>query len=174
MIRTLTLGGSGLRGVVGAGLTPSNAVDFTAAFATLIERGGRVLVGNDPRTSSEMLRNAVLAGLAGSGCAAVDGGVMTAGMMHCLIPTLGFAGGILISGGHQAAGWNALIPLAADGSCFNLLRQRELFDIYQGRRFREVSAAEVHPSRPLDSRAGDRYWEFLASRLDCGAIADLP
>lgn len=170
MIRQLTLGSSGLRGMVGAGLNPSNAAEFTAAFATLIP-GGRVLVGVDPRTSSEMLRCAVLAGLSGAGCEVIDGGVLTAGMMHCLIPTLGLDGGILISGGHQTAGWNALIPLAPDGAYFNRLRQQELFDVYQSRRYREAAAADVRPVRMLEHRALDKYWDFLASRLDCAAIA---
>ena len=65
--RQLSLGGAGMRGVVGPGLTPAAACDFAAAFATL-DPQGPVLVGVDPRVSSEMLRCAVVSSLTGSGC----------------------------------------------------------------------------------------------------------
>lgn len=167
--RLLTLGAAGMRGEVGPGLTPGAASDFAAAFAAFIGEG-RVLVGTDPRTSSEMLKCAVSAALAGGGCEVVDGGILTAGLMHFLIPAGGYAGGILITGGHQAAGWNALIPLASDGSYFDHLRQRELFDLYLGRRFTPVPAQKVLPVTPLDPRELEGYWSFLGENLDLDAI----
>ena len=168
--RQLSLGGAGMRGVVGPGLTPAAACDFAAAFATL-DPQGPVLVGVDPRVSSEMLRCAVVSSLTGSGCEVIDGGVLTAGMMHFLIPHLKAGGGILITGGHQSAGWNALIPLGADGSYFEPLRQRELFDVYHERRFRYVPASAIKPATPLAPAAVDAYWEFLAANLNVEAIA---
>ncbi|WP_277202118.1 hypothetical protein [Victivallis vadensis] len=168
--RQLSLGGAGMRGVVGPGLTPAAACDFAAAFATL-DPQGPVLVGVDPRVSSEMLRCAVVSSLTGSGCEVIDGGVLTAGMMNLLIPHLKAGGGILITGGHQSAGWNALIPLGADGSYFEPLRQRELFDVYHERRFRYVPASAIKPATPLAPAAVDAYWEFLAANLNVEAIA---
>lgn len=167
--RLLTLGAAGMRGKVGSGLTPGAASDFAAAFAAYVGTG-RVLVGSDPRTSSGMLKCAVCAALAGGGCEVVDGGILTAGLMHFLIPAGGYAGGILITGGHQAAGWNALIPLASDGSYFDHLRQRELFDLYLGQRFAPVRASEVRPVRSLDPDAFEAYWEFLGQNIDLAAI----
>ncbi|MDR0932248.1 MAG: hypothetical protein LBM70_04410, partial [Victivallales bacterium] len=91
--RLLTLGAAGMRGKVGSGLTPGAACDFASAFAAFVG-GGRILLGSDPRTSSEMLKNAVSAALTGGGCEVVDGGILTAGLMHFLIPHGGYAGGI--------------------------------------------------------------------------------
>ncbi len=167
--RLLTLGSAGMRGVVGAGLTPGGASDFAAAFAAFTG-GGSVLVGCDTRTSSEMLKCAVVSALAGGGCRVVDGGILTAGMMHYLVPAMEFAGGILITGGHQKAGWNSLIPLAPDGSYFDSLRCRELFDLYLGRNFATVGAAAVKPVEKLRSEALDAYWRFLEGMLDVAAI----
>ena len=167
--RLLTLGASGMRGVVGTGLTPGAASDFASAIATFAGEGA-VLVGSDPRTSSAMLKSAVSAALAGGGCEVVDGGILTAGLMHRLIPAGGYSGGILITGGHQAAGMNALIPLAADGSYFDHLRQRELFDLYLGKRFITVPAARVRPARMLDAAELEEYWAFLERNLDLAAI----
>ncbi len=168
--RQLSLGAAGMRGVVGAGLTPGVASDFAAAYATLGFEAP-ILVGVDPRTSSEMLKAAVISALSGGGCEVVDGGILTAGMMHCLIPRLGFGGGILITGGHQAAGWNALIPLTADGSYFEALRQRDLFDLYHGRGFRYAPPRAIPDVRPLSEEELELYWEFLAGELDIAAIS---
>ena len=74
--RQLSIGAAGMRGMVGPGLTPGAACDFAAAFASMMEEDAPVLVGCDPRTSSEMLRSAVISSLAGCGCRVVDGGVL--------------------------------------------------------------------------------------------------
>ncbi|MDD3886519.1 MAG: hypothetical protein PHI35_06590 [Victivallaceae bacterium] len=168
--RLLSLGSAGMRGVVGSGLNPECAGNFAAAFATLAGEGP-VLVGIDPRSSAEMFRNAVASGICGCGCDCIDGGILTAGMMHYLVPAGKFAGGILITGGHQAAGWNALLPIAADGSYFDALRQRELFDLYHGLSFNYAVAGKVGRRRQLDHDMLDGYWENLASLLDVKAIA---
>ncbi len=160
-----------MRGEVGAGLTPAVASDFAAAYATL-DPISSVLVGIDPRISSEMLRHAVVSSLAGAGCKVIDGRILTAGMMHFLIPHLKLGGGILITGGHQHIGWNALIPLSADGAYFDSLRQRELYDVYHSRRFHYASAEKILPVTNLPADALDAYWNFISSTLNVKAIAD--
>ena len=128
-----------------------------------------------------MLKCAVTAALAGGGCEVIDGGILTAGIMHFLIPAGGYAGGILITGGHQAAGWNALIPLAPDGSYFDQLRQRELFDLYLGgvssrcgRRRCGRSGRSIPGSWKRTGRfsAGISIWRRSAGRnLRCSGIS---
>ena len=169
--RQLSIGAAGMRGVVGPGLTPAAAGDFAAAFATMAGEGARILVGIDPRGSAELLQCAVSASLAGGGCSVVDGGILTAGMMHYLIARFRYDGGILITGGHQAAGWNALIPLAADGSYFDPLRQRELFDLYHARRFHYATARLIPAPSRIDPAQIEAYWNFLKKSLDCDRIA---
>ena len=48
---------SGIRGVVGEGLTPAAALAFAAALATYTQ-GGKIVLSNDGRPSGEMLRHA--------------------------------------------------------------------------------------------------------------------
>jgi len=54
----------GLRGVVGpGGLTAAKVLDFAAAFGTLLDAPGKVVIGRDPRASGVMIREGVIAGL---------------------------------------------------------------------------------------------------------------
>lgn len=167
--RPLSLGLAGMRGEVGAGLTPDLALDFAAAYGSWCD-GGKVLIGFDHRASAEMLSDAVISGLSCCGCQVVDGGAMHAGMMQFLVRELGFAGGLYLSGGHQRAGWNSIIPIDRDGSYFNDINQRELFDLYHGKRFRYVPSGALGRIVRLSGKKRDLYWDFLSASLDVAAI----
>ena len=73
---TLIVSVSGIRGLIGQGLSPQVACDFGCAFGTYLD-GGLVVLGRDTRPSGPMLTSAVVAGLAACGCDVVDLGVVT-------------------------------------------------------------------------------------------------
>jgi phosphomannomutase len=79
-IPTLKISVSGVRGVVGDSLTPVLLTRFAQAFGTYMG-SGRIVIGRDTRTSGEMVRQAVLAGLLSTGCRITDVGV-------CPVPTV--------------------------------------------------------------------------------------
>ena len=58
---------SGIRGIIGEGLTPEAGTAFAAALGTYTQ-GGRIVVSRDGRPSGILLRHAVLAGLPEVGC----------------------------------------------------------------------------------------------------------
>src|SRR5947209_18413547 len=73
-IPTLKISISGVRGVIGESLTPSLLTRFAQAFGTYV--GARtIVVGRDPRTSGEMVKQAVTAGFLSNGCPILDNGV---------------------------------------------------------------------------------------------------
>src|SRR5258706_4652744 len=79
-IPTLKISISGVRGVVGDSLTPTLLTRFAQAFGTYV--GARtIVIGRDPRTSGELVKQAVIAGLLSSGCGVVDIGM-------CPLPTI--------------------------------------------------------------------------------------
>src|SRR5260370_25326036 len=79
-IPTLKISISGVRGVIGESLTPTLLTRFAQAFGTYI--GARtIVIGRDPRTSGEMVKQAVVAGLLSSGCRILDIGM-------CPVPTI--------------------------------------------------------------------------------------
>src|ERR671933_1916412 len=79
-IPTLKISISGVRGVVGDSLTPTLLTRFAQAFGTYLA-SGTIVIGRDTRTSGEMVRQAVIAGLLSSGCRVLDLDV-------CPVPTV--------------------------------------------------------------------------------------
>src|SRR5947209_19869607 len=90
---------SGVRGIVGEGLTAAAALAFASALGAHLG-GGRVVLGRDGRPSGTLLRHAVLAGLLEAGCEVQDVGVAptpTVGQAVC--PLVGRCG-VQISASH--------------------------------------------------------------------------
>src|SRR6267143_3124070 len=73
-IPTLKISISGVRGVIGDSLSPTLLTRFAQAFGTYVGSGS-IVIGRDPRTSGEMVKQAVIAGLLSSGCRVIDIGM---------------------------------------------------------------------------------------------------
>jgi phosphomannomutase len=141
-IPTLKISISGVRGVVGDSLTPALLTRFAQAFGTYTG-SGTVVVGRDTRTSGEMVRQAVIAGLLSSGCRVVD-------LDICPVPTVQLAvrhrraqGGIAITASHNPAEWNALKFIGSDGLFLGAGTARELLDIYHQGEYVKVAGADM-------------------------------
>lgn len=105
---------SGVRGVVGGGLTPEIITAYAAAFGTYCS-GGEIILGRDTRTSGEMVRHAALAGLLAVGCNVRDVGIAPTPTIQFAVEKSGAQGGIAITASHNPAEWNALKFFASDG-----------------------------------------------------------
>ena len=150
-IPTLKISISGVRGVVGDSLTPEMVARFAQAFGTYVG-GGRVVIGRDPRTSGEMVRQAVVAGLVSSGCRVSDLGVCPTPTVQLLVRQLGARGGIAITASHNPPEWNALKFVGGDGLFLGPARGRELLDIYhQGQYAKVPGSAQRSPEQIEDA-----------------------
>jgi len=168
-MRPTKLGSAGIRGVIGAGLTPENAIDFACAFGSFAD-GGKVVVALDTRFSSEMLHQAVVSGLQSCGCEVHDLGIAPAMLLSFAIPKLQAGGGLLIGGGHQRESWNSIVPWGANGAYLNNIQIRELFDIYYGRRFLTCTWHEIKKVVPVSKDIRKQYFNALCKVIDTKAI----
>ena len=141
-IPTLKISISGVRGVIGDSLTPALLARFAEAFGTYVGSGS-VVVGRDTRTSGEMVRQAVFAGLLSSGCRVID-------LDICPVPTVQLAvrhrhanGGIAVTASHNPAEWNALKFVGPDGLFLGAGQARELLDIYHQGEYVKVAGHEM-------------------------------
>lgn len=185
-IPTLKISISGVRGVVGDSLTPDLLTRFSQAFGTYIG-SGRVVVGRDTRTSGEMVRQAVVAGLLSSGCRIADAGVCPTPTVQLLVRHLRAHGGIAITASHNPPEWNALKFVGPDALFLSGARGRELLDIYhqgdytkaRSHRLRGVDvlpdAVDLHVKAVLDAvgplPAGRRLKVVIDSCNGAGSIA---
>jgi phosphomannomutase len=160
-IPTLKISISGVRGVIGDSLTPALLTRFAQAFGTYVG-SGTIVIGRDPRTSGEMVKQAVIAGLLSSGCRVIDIGMCPVPTIQLLVRQQRAHGGIAITASHNPAEWNALKFIGGDGLFLNSGEAREMLDIYHqgeyvkvaGAEMREVGesrgASEVHVQKILD------------------------
>jgi phosphomannomutase len=116
---------SGVRGIVGAGLTPSVAQAFAAALGSHTQ-GGRIALSSDGRPSGAMLRHAVLAGLLSTGCDVLDLGVAPTPTLGLAVRRLEAAGGVQITASHNPAPWNGLKLFGPDGAVLNAAQGRDI------------------------------------------------
>lgn len=170
-MRYLRLGQAGLRGMIGSGLSPSMIMDFASAMAT-DTGGGRILLARDSRTSSPMIHAACSAALRGCGATVIDAGVCPAPLAHYAIPRLDLDGGLLIGAGHHPAGWNAVVPVAANGAYFNEVRIQNLLDIFHSRRYAVKRWDSIGGEEPAPVGLTDEYLDKLVGTIDAAAVKD--
>lgn len=111
---TLMVSISGVRGIVGDGLTPDVIVKYTSAYADFIKQG-KVVVGRDARISGEMVNQIVTGTLLAKGLDVIDIGIVPTPTVQYTVKTLEAQGGIAITASHNPNEWNALKLLNSTG-----------------------------------------------------------
>jgi phosphomannomutase len=141
-IPSLKISISGVRGVIGDSLTPALLTRFAQAFGTYVG-SGTIVIGRDPRTSGEMVRQAVIAGLLSSGCRVIDLDVCPVPTVQLIVRQRKASGGIAITASHNPAEWNALKFVNSEGLFLSPGQARELLDIYHQSDYTKVSGGEM-------------------------------
>jgi len=141
-IPTLKISISGVRGVVGDSLTPKLLTRFAQAFGTHTG-SGTIVIGRDPRTSGEMVKHAVVAGILSTGNRVLDIGVCPVPTVQLQVRHRRAQGGIAITASHNPAEWNALKFIGSSGLFLDAGQARELLDIYHQGEYTRVGGAEL-------------------------------
>ncbi len=128
-ISTLKFSESGVRGVVGEGLTAHLVMELGAAFG-FYQGGGRIVVGRDTRATGGMFEDALTAGLLSAGCQVVKLGVAPTPTIQFAVTDSGASGAVAITASHNPAEWNALKFIGARGTFLAPAEASELFDLY--------------------------------------------
>ncbi len=125
---TLMVSVSGVRGIVGEGLTPEVVLNFSQAFGTYVGHG-KVVVGRDSRVTGELLKNSVIAGLLAVGCDVVDIGICPTPTLQLAAESLKTNGGIMITASHNPVMWNGLKLIGSDGLFLDAEQGEEVLNI---------------------------------------------
>ncbi|OSQ44862.1 phosphoglucomutase/phosphomannomutase PgmG [Thalassospira alkalitolerans] len=151
-----------VRGVVGKTLHVADARALGKAFGTTVRRSGgkRVAVGRDGRLSSPELADALVDGIAATGCDVVRVGRGPTPMLYFTVYDQKTDAGIMVTGSHNPSDYNGFKMLNAGKSVFGEAIQ-ELGRIAAKGDF-ETGAGSV-----TDIDIEDRYVERLLAELDC-------
>ena len=134
---------SGIRGTIGGApgdnLTPVDIVKFTAAYATILGKGKKVIVGRDGRMSGEMVSSLVVNTLTGMGLHVIDLGMSTTPTVEMAVKFEQVDGGIILTASHNPKQWNALKLLNEKGEFISAelgqqmlaIAEKEAFDFAQ-------------------------------------------
>ncbi len=105
---------SGLRGIIGKSLAPTNAIQYVAAFASQL-LPGPLVVTRDGRSSGPMLANAICSAISALGRDVLYGDVAATPTTGILVLKCKAAGGVQISASHNPHEYNGIKLFGGDG-----------------------------------------------------------
>ena len=161
---TLKISISGIRGIVPDSLTPEVCLDFAKAFGTYLfenkkqTANRKVVVGTDPRASSEFIKGIVFSGLLSTGCEVIDLGICPTPTVGIMTRELKADGGIVITASHNPLPWNGLKFMREDSIFLNANQAERLIEIFNSKIFKkskpktlsaDYSAIDTHINKIL-------------------------
>ncbi len=163
---------SGVRGQVGISLDASTITRFSLAFGTFV--GGKtVVIGRDSRTSSPMIRHAVIAGLFATGCHVIDVGLCPTPTVLMMAKSLNAAGSITITASHNPVEWNGIEFATESGKLLTQTDRDELIHIFETEDFALAPWDKQGTLEELENATTHHLEQIFNSPwLDIGLVQD--
>ncbi len=152
---------SGLRGIVGQGLTPEVALRYAAAFARLAP-AGPILVGQDSRPSGRMLLEAVLAAFHAAGRMTWQAGIVPTPTLGVLVRKHQAAGGVILSASHNPPEYNGMKLFTPEGRIVPHSFGQQVLECYRRGQFEWASASRVGQTQACPDPIGPHLKAVLA------------
>jgi phosphoglucosamine mutase len=141
-------GTAGIRGTLWEKVTPNLAMDIGKAVGTYIE-GETVVVARDGRTSSVMLKNALISGLLSTGTEVLDADLIPTPALAWATKENGDAG-VMITASHNPPTDNGIKVFNGDGTEFYVEQEKELEELVFSGNFRKAAWNEIKTVKALD------------------------
>jgi len=167
MVNKRLFGTFGVRRRANEVLTPEFASKLAAAYGTLVK--GQVAVGGDTRTSTPMIKHAVISGLLSSGCHVIDLGILPTPAVQYAVRNY-HDGGVIITASHNPPHDNGIKFVDADGIGIHDDMEEKIEDMFFDENPDRVPWDEI--SEVETSDIIDEYIENVINRVDADAIKD--
>ncbi|WP_432703638.1 phosphoglucosamine mutase [Methanothermobacter thermautotrophicus] len=156
----------GVRRLANEVLTPEFASKLAAAYGSTVE--GKIAVGGDTRTSTVMIKNAVISGLLSSGCDVVDLGILPTPAVQYAVRKY-YDGGVIVTASHNPPQYNGIKFVDSDGIGIPDDLEEEIERIFFSEDFRRASWDKIGnlTSNPSIIR---EYQDGVIARVDAEAI----
>jgi phosphomannomutase/phosphoglucomutase len=165
---TRLFGTNGIRGVVGEDMTASLGLDVGRAIGTLLA-GGKMAIGQDTRTTSPMLKAAVVSGLVSAGCSVLDLGTAPSPSIQYFVKGHDLAGGVIITASHNPAEYNGIKVLDAEGMEIPRATEESIEDIFFQRKFSRPGWDSLGDVQAV-SGCNRAYLDAILRRVDAEGI----
>ncbi len=153
----------GVRGIANKDLTPEIAFELGISLATYLGNRGKVAVGHDNRTSSEMLENACISGLLSGGCDVIRLGTVPTPVLSFAVKFFDCSAGVIITASHNPPEWNGIKFWKEDGGSFPHSEELEIERMIQQKSWKMAEWQKVGRTRRVDALSP--YLENLLERI---------
>lgn len=129
---------SGIRGIIGDGLTPDVIVEFSSAYAAWVKKSfsnPTIILGRDSRVTGKMVSDLVSSTLNWCGCHVIDLGIVPTPTVQIAVEDYKAQGGIIVSASHNPVQWNALKLLNHTGEFMSPEEGEILLKVKENRSF---------------------------------------
>lgn len=156
-------GTDGVRGVANKDLTPELALRIGVVIGKLFYGNGPILIGEDTRLSSPMLRMALLTGIISSSTDVTVGFILPTPAVSLLVRTMkNFSSGVVISASHNPIEFNGIKIFDKDGFKLNDEKEEEIERLLNEDFERSpVNIGQVY----FDNSIKDFYIDHIISRF---------
>jgi len=141
----------GVRGISNLELTSKLALQLGSALATYLKNRGKVVIGYDNRTSSEMLEQALTAGLVGGGCDVIRVGLVPTPVLSFAIKHFRCDAGVMITASHNPPDFNGIKFWDSSGAGFQRAEERRIERIISKLAWRRVPWGHVGGTHQADA-----------------------
>ena len=155
-----------IRGIFNRELTADVASKIGLAFGTYLRGKGRVLVARDPRTSSVILENAFLSGMASTGCDVFTTGMIPIPAANFKTSAGDFDAGAYITASHNPPEYNGVRFRHGDGTGYTQ-QNGEIKDIFLKGEFHLADWDKVGKITNIDpDETIKEYSDFLLEKFE--------
>lgn len=140
----------GIRGIANEKITPELSYKLGLALSTYLDGDGKVSVGHDPRTSSEMIEHALVSGINSGGCDVLRFGMVPTPVLSFGTKHFSCDSGIMITASHNPPRYNGLKFWDDTGAGFVREKEDEIERLVE-KGGETVSWKQIGESRKVDA-----------------------
>jgi phosphoglucosamine mutase len=154
-------GTSGIRGVVNQDLSPDFCRRVASAIGTTLPPASTVCIATDTRTSRDVIKEAVTAGLLSCGINVVDLGILPTPALALLTRESGFATGIMVTASHNPPEFNGIKLFTGNSMGYSQAQEAEIEEIFFEKQFRQGKRGTLEQAQDMKQR----YLSFIKGKL---------
>ena len=161
-------GTNGVRGVANRDFTVDLVTKLAASSGSYL--GKEIAVGRDGRVTSDMFRDAVVAGLLSVGCNVHDHGSLPTPALQYGVKHFGLDGGLMITASHNPPEFNGIKVMGPDGVEVSREQEAEIEEIYHNNSVELANWDNI--GLVLEKNVLQVYKDTVISHVDSEAIKE--